>query len=251
MAVPATAARRQYRVDLDDASTAIYDLARYPVNFNFIEFLVASASLGAKYILLDHSKGVRPKYSMEETMQRLHSIIEPACALAGCTYEYGSGIGGGSGLDVGYHLSAVLEVYRHMPIKKLTSVLPAKTNKYTVTLRNSDRYAERNGNEKAWLDFAERIGATVIPDYTDNPIHLHDRMAYYAGAKMNYFVGNGPASLCLFSDYPYTVFMSNVDDAYCQKHGFWLKQLPWANNRQKLVWAQDTEENINREAPDG
>ena len=228
---------------------AVYDLSRYPANFNFLESLVAAATLGSKHIIFDDTRGYRAKFSKSETLRRVESILVPACALAGCTHSFGSG----SGRDPGYHISTVLKVYREQGrLEKLRSVLPAKQEKYTVTLRKSKRYPERNSDEQSWRRFASEVGAIVIDDYDAKPIHLHERMALYAGAEMNYLVANGPIGLLMFSDYPYTAFMKNVNPAYHKEHGWQVgTQLPWANERQRFVWADDGYENIRRNAHQG
>jgi hypothetical protein len=228
---------------------AFYDLSRYPANFNFVEFLVAASTLGADHIVLDDSQGYKAKFPKVETGHRVASILEPACALAGCTHEFGRK----KGIDPGYHISAVLRVFKEKgELKKLKTVLPPKTEKYTVTIRNSSRYKERNSNAEAWRKFASEIGALVIEDYADKSIHLHERMALYAGAEMNYLVANGPIGLLMFSDYPYTAFMKNVNPAYHQEHGWPVgTQLPWANGKQLFVWANDDYENIRRHAYQG
>jgi hypothetical protein len=84
---------------------------------------------------------------------------------------------------------------------RLKSVLPPGKERYTVTLRTTRRWPNRNSRQD-WLTFAAEIGARVIPDYDVEPIHLHERMSLYAGAEMNFFVTNGPVMLCFLSEYP-------------------------------------------------
>jgi len=218
---------------------ACYDLSRYPCNFNFLEFLVAATTLGATHIALNDAV-IKGKFPKGETDRRIRTILEPACALAGCTFDYGSG-----GIDPDYHISAVLKVYRETGwIKKLRTVKPAVVNDYTVTIRNMERYPQRNSG-KDWRRFAEEIGAVVIEDYGDKPIDLHDRMALYAGSRMNYCVANGPVELLMFSDYPFTSFMKNVDRDYHARHGFHVgTQLPWNGKNQRFIWGDDSYERL-------
>lgn len=225
-------------------TSAVYDLSRYPANFNFQEFLVCASTLGATHVHLDDSKGYRKKYSPEETAKRMRSIVEPSCALAGCTYSYGRG----KGIDPGYHISAVLKTYKQAgTLKRFTSPLGRGTERFTVTLRHSTRYPERNSNQEAWRRFAKEIGAYVIEDFDDKPIHLHERMRLYSGAEMNFCVANGPGVTLYFSECPFLYFMSGVDMDYLNRHGFPKgSQLPWANERQRIVWAEDTYDNIRR-----
>lgn len=222
-----------------------YDLSRQPCNFNFLEFLVAFVTRGATEVCLDDSRGFVLKYGRQDSELRLHNIVLPACALAGVPVKFGTeGVGGD------YHISAVLAAYREVGhIKKLQSVRPPKNVRYTVTLRDyGGLQPARNSNIEAWERFASDIGALVIPDFYTKPIGLHERMALYAGAEMNFHVGNGPAALCYFSDAPFLGFWHHVSKNYHRDHGFpHGSQLPWLNDRQKFVWVDDTYENIKRE----
>ena len=223
---------------------ATYRLNQLRANFNFLEFLVVAATEGATHIVFDRNKP-RRDYPEPELKARISSILEPACALAGCSFSYGEELG----ISPGYHISTVIKAFeRHGRIAKLKSVLPPKSVEYTVTLRNCDKDAYRNSDD-VWRDFAEEIGAFVIEDYYDKPISLHERMSYYAGAKMNYFVANGPATMCWFSDYPHTTFMKGVLEDYHMAHGFWRNQLPWAKPNQRCVWRADTIEQLRKHAP--
>lgn len=221
---------------------AIYDLSRYPANFNFFEFLVAATTRGANHVIFDKSKGIRKKYNHEETEKRIASILEPAPALANCTHEWGTG----EGIDPGYHPSALFQAYRdHGKIARLCSVSSASgEHEITVTLRRSTRYPQRNSSA-AWERFAARVGALLIDEYDMQPIHLHERMAIYSAAKMNFFTANGPGILCHCSRNPYIMFHKGIDRDYYAKHG-WMEdsQLPWAVGYQRMVWLDDSFDNI-------
>ncbi len=215
---------------------AVYDLSRYPANFNFIEFLSAAKALDAEHVRFDASKGYKSKFSPEVTKARIENILIPACGLAGVTWDFGTG----KGIDPGYKLPAVMRAYAQVGhIGRLVSVLPRGNEKFTVTIRDYDRYPERNSNRPAWERFAKEIGAVVIDEYYKKPISLHERMALYAGAKMNYFVGNGPASLVLFSHYPFVTFMKTNYEELAQQGVPFGGQLPWMVNNQRFVWEQD------------
>lgn len=221
---------------------AVYDLSRYPANFNFVEFLVAAVTEGATHIVFDDSKGYKSKFSKDETSRRVASILIPVCDLAGVTHSFGKG----AGFDPGYHISTVIKTYKkHGRLTKLKSVLPHGSERFTVTLRLNDRYKERNSDERAWRRFAEEIGAYVIEEYQDKPLHLHERMALYMGAEMNFSVANGPTALCYFSDAPFISFMKNVNPAYHKEHWFPVgSQLPWLNKNQVFIWSDDSYEDI-------
>jgi len=221
---------------------AVYDLSRYPANFNFLEFLVAATTRGATHIAFNEENGVRPKFSLIQTMERLESIVFPSCKFAGCTYGAGS-----EGIDPGYHISAVMKAWKDTGrIRKLTPPEPIPC-KYTVTLRDYDRFPQRNSNREVWLEFAREIGAVVIDDWYRKKITIEKRFALYAGADMNFMVATGPSALCMFSEVPYCIWLKAPNKAYHQEHGFPVgSQLPWANDRQVCLWEEDSRENLRK-----
>lgn len=212
---------------------ASYDLSKSPASFNFVEFLAAATTLGADNIVIDLTNG-SSKFSGKELEERIHSILIPACKIAGVGCEFSHA----RGIDPGYHLSAVLDAYAKTGrIKKLVSSTKI-VEKYTVTLRNCHRHIERNTDD-SWVRFAKSIGARIIHDYYDVPISLEERFALYAGAEMNFFCANGPLAMCLFSDYPYRAFIPAQGKwtEYHKKHGWYKIQLPWASENQTVVWS--------------
>lgn len=213
---------------------AVYRLHNSPASFNFVEFLVAAKTLGATEIVLDDTKGYSPKFSPEETARRMKSIVEPACVLAEVAFRYGEPKTQNP-INCGYGLHAPMKAFKKTgSIAKLKAVKP-RACEATVTLRNQPRHEHRNSNREAWLRLAKEVGAVVIEDYSDAPISLSDRMALYAGAKMNYFSSNGPSVLCFFSDYPYTAIIPRVEsDAFDQTKNP-LGKFPWATDKQR-VW---------------
>jgi hypothetical protein len=130
-----------------------------------------------------------------------------------------------------------------LQIPRLKSVLPPGKERYTVTLRNFDRFPTRNSREADWRTFAAEIGALVIPDYEVEPIGLHERMALYAGAEMNFFVTNGPVMLCFLSEYPAMGFdVQNSPPKGVEKFG----QYPFLLPQHRQIWEPDTIENIRK-----
>ena len=222
---------------------ARYDLARNPVNFNFLEFLVGATTRGATEIYLDLSRGFTKKYTAEDSETRLFNIVLPACQLTDVSVSFGS-----HGHDHPYHISATINAFKEMGfIKKLKSPLGKRDVKYTVTLRDYTRSEQRNSNRDAWEKFASDIGAMVIDDWYKTPISLHERMALYSGAEMNFHVNGGPVNLCFYSDAPFLGFMKMASLLYHEHHGFPAgSQLPWLNSRQRFVWKMDTYDNIRR-----
>lgn len=178
---------------------ALYDLRRKIAGFDFFPWLVMQRSFGAKEVVFDKSNPATHKWPIEMINRRFESILWPGPALLGMKASIGN-----RGAQLGpYHQRDLVRLTREGRIMpKLKTVLKPRDVEYTITLRNTQRAPGRNSREADWRKFADEIGALVIPDYDDKPIHLHERMALYAGAKMNFFTTNGPVMLCFLSEYP-------------------------------------------------
>lgn len=223
---------------------AIYPLSRYLTSFNFFEWLLQAEANGATEIVFDTRDPRTAKWSRQTVMRRFASICLPGPALIGLSHSIGT-----EGHDIatpgGGPLVAFWKSGRRF--KRLRSVKPAGTDRYTVTLRKTERSPLRDSDEPVWREFAEEIGARVIPDYDVEPIHLHDRMALYAGAEMNFFVSNGPGVLCSFTEYPCMLF--NTRHARESLIGDGMRegeQYPWMLPNQRAIWEQATPEALRR-----
>ncbi len=142
---------------------------------------------------------------------------------------------------------------------------------YVITLRECDYWLERNSSLTDWIRFADHLmdeGERVvfvrdtakadegITGHTTLPIaavNIDRRLALYCVAQMNYFVSNGPSSLALYSsDIPYLSFQKIVPGYPCNDDA-WMRrfmgvgqgeQWPWASDKQRMVYANDTFANI-------
>src|SRR5262249_54239603 len=151
----------------------------------FFLWLVVMQADGAEEIVLDFSNPKTSKFPREDVLERGRNIIAPGVALAGLPMRYGTDASD----FCAFGASPLWDWIRSgRDFKRLRTVKPAVQCDFTVTIRRN-RYAKmRNSNFDAWHKFAERIGAIVIEDFYDQPIPLHDRVALYAGAKMNFGV---------------------------------------------------------------
>lgn len=181
------------------SNPALYDLSRQIAGFDFFCWLVLQAEAGAKAVTFSTKNPKSSKFTGDEIARRYESILKPGPALLRMeSYENAPG----HFYTKGGQQQLVDHVRRGGTFPRLRSVLPPGKEKYTVTLRNTRRWPGRNSQEADWRTFAAEIGAKVIEDYDVEPIHLHERMALYAGAEMNFFVTNGPVMLCFLSEYP-------------------------------------------------
>lgn len=223
------------------ALTARYDLSKRLTTFDFFTWLVHVQTLGATEILFDERRIFSTKWDIAEAEQRVRKVLKPGCAFAGLPYRSVQGFFGLNdlGQDIGSHM---LQNLFGKSFRKLQTVKPNGSARYTVTMRQTRHRPQRNSNREKWLEFADRIGAVVIEDHSVKPIHIHDRMALYAGAEMNFGVTNGPMGMLYLTDYPFTVFDCLTNVKGFESHGIPAGgQIPWAKPNQRLVWDhQDT-----------
>lgn len=222
---------------------ALYSLTRYPACFEFFNWLVIAKAEGASKIVFDISDPKTKKFSRDNVMQRFHTIIQPGPAMAGLNARLGTAPSAMKNLPI-----QLLPWFRvRKAFDRLQSVRPAVRCDYTVTIRNNHDGAKgRDSNQDAWREFAKKINAVVIEDYFDKPIHLHERFALYAGAKMNFGVCNGPIYTLSLTPYP-VVQVANTEAARnsLTRWGFAANQdFPWALGNQHIAWDDDTLPNL-------
>jgi len=217
---------------------AKYDLREAQPCFDFFTWLVHVKAQGATEIILQ-TKTISPmlmfEWGLQDVRRRAKSILFPGPALAGLPCR--ECVNGEEGQIKGTaSFSKFLENYKpDYNFPRLKTVLPPKQVDFTVTLRKSKQEPWRNSDEKLWRGFAADIGALVIEDYSVKPIHLHERMALYAGATMNFFVLGGPSHLLYFTDYPFMVF--GCEKRIFEKRKFYVgEKFAWFNSNQHLVW---------------
>ena len=226
----------------------LYDLLQRPASFDFVTCLATSVAMGIKHVRFVMGGWKKKNYSDPE--ERFRSIVEPAVALFGLTYS----IGEPEGLPISHFFNAAMEV--HSKTGKNGKIITScvAQDYITITLRKS-RNPERDSNESEWLKFAARHKTVVIRDYDERPITLEDRMQLYANARMNIMVINGPLTLCIHSDAPYISMRTigcersgSTSPAFMRQIGITPGfQFPWARDRQRLSYMQDTAENIEAE----
>ena len=216
---------------------ALYPLSRHIASFDFYSWLVLAKAAGATEILFDTSRPKTTKWAADVVRRRYESIIAPGPALAGLPSSTGT-----QGRLVGDpHMRFLVEHCRAgRPIERLRSVLSPGKERYTVTLRNDRRIPARNSNDAAWRAFAAEIGARVIEDYDDSPIGLHQRVALYAGAEMNFGVTNGPIHLCTLTPYPAMMFACDQNAGGFLNAGVRFGEpCPWGGPKQRWIWEPD------------
>ena len=222
---------------------ARYDLSRQIAGFDFFYWLLWVQSIGATEIVIDATAPKTDKWDTWTTWRRIRSIIMPGPALA--SLPMSTGMHGE--VHRGY-LKELLQAARAgNSIRRLRSTLPAGKDRYTVTLRKTERAPIRNSNEPAWREFAAEIGARVIEDAEVCAMPLAELLAIYAGAEMNFGVPNGPVTMCQLSEYPVMVFDFQKSAGPLDNLGMAFgDQLPWSNKNQIQIWEPDDLDVIRR-----
>lgn len=219
---------------------ALYELSRRIAGFDFFPWLAMQRAGGAERVCFDTRNPRTNKFTLAEVGRRYESILKPGPALLGMdSFE------GAEGEQYGPYLQddLIRLVREGLQIPRLKSVLPPGKEKYTVTLRNTRRWPNRNSNEQAWRTFAAEIGALVIEDYDVKPIHLHERMALYAGAELNFFDTNGPVMLCFMSEYPAMGFdVQNSPPVEIEFGG----RYPFMLDQHHQIWEPSTLANLHK-----
>jgi len=225
--------------------TFCYDLSEELCSFDFFGWLVQAMAAGASAVTFDLS---RVSNSSRAT-QKFRTILAPGPALAGLPARIGND---GNRLRIGSSRMGALVYFvrdAHTPLPRLISPVPAVKCRYTITLRRQITNPWRNSNEQAWREFAREIGAVVIEDYDVEPVHLHTRMALYAGAEMNFGVWCGPITLCTLTPYPVMAFgcgRGRTEVQMAKWKVFRGDNMPWCLPNQRVYWEDDTPEAIRR-----
>lgn len=153
-----------------------------------------------------------------------------------------------------------------------------KSKPIVLTVRDRKWSHGRNSNRGDWLRFAhhlkkENIPAVVIPD-TERLFETIDfsewelpicvpaslntelRLALCEHARMNFTVNTGPGTMLLFSKAPYRYF-ANLDKTSESSRQLWEEiglppgsQLSANLTQQKIIWEEDSFENLSRELND-
>ncbi len=228
----------------DGTLTMLYDLAKSPVGFNFLEWILTAdilkTQVGAERLKVVFAPGPNEgfrKDTLPESLalrkQMYERVVKPAIALIGA--EDG-GIGGQGG-TAPYIPRAIVEKVRDegqaIPRFKATNVARDWAREYiqgkrpiVITLREAEHWPDANSDLDAWIKFAkwaQQRGESVIfvrdTAKMDEPIpgfvtcsiasySLDRRCALYEVAKLNMMKCNGPYILasCVEGDVPLLIF---------------------------------------------
>lgn len=238
---------------------AIYQLAKAPTTFDFAPWCCFARTCGATHVHFIVDGPIASwKYPADIAWKRFANILLPLTKLARLGYSVG---GKEEGREFPYLAGHVNKLFKEFGrIEKLQPTQTIQREGFvTITLRDSFRNRYRNSNMAAWQEFrqwleARGVEVEVLPECENQPIDLEHRMALYCAADMNFSVANGPMSLCIFSEAPYTIFnwyeTGGEKVQYDQKKLMEFQGLPvgsqlaFRNDRQTMIYAKDDFENL-------
>ena len=245
----------------------LYDLSQAPASWDFATWL-AGADMHRRMrdesleVVLKPGERAGDVMSAADRARMLEHVMRPLVEMLGGTVEEGD-----EGQTHPYIMSHVLRLHRLGGVRPdfLANAQPQERGYVTITLREAAYWPQRNSDWDAWSLFAmrlEREGERIVwvrdtakadvalpPKMQAAPTASKDvraRAALYAGAKVNYFVNNGPAMLCIMSGAPYRIFKPVCDAPACSED-WWTRsvgvspgyQFPWATTDQRIVWRDD------------
>lgn len=174
----------------------------------------------------------------------------------------------------GHMLGQVLRLGRARFLKaspeatKAVKTFLAGRRPVTITIREQAIKAPRNSNIPAWIEVAgwlkdRGLDPLFVPDtahpdrdfgfdsYKPASQDVDLRLALYEQASLNLGVNNGPMALCSFSKNPYRIFKMQTEAcpetsaAFLKANSFPVgAQFPWKTADQRVIWEDDTAENI-------
>jgi hypothetical protein len=263
---------------------ATYNLASCPVSFDFLYWLVetemgrlrAGAPAPLKVSFWNARDGVG-RLGEPGIKRMFEKVLRPMLALFGAVEVDASQIGRCRNVYTPRFIVPNCIAGEKVPMAHAPAEAVLQAIKYrdavTITLREAKHWPHRNSKLKDWLRFARDLKARgervvfirdtekafePIEGFETFPLASIDllvRAAVYEHARFNLFVGNGPAALATFIDRPWFQFVHLEPDGHAyfpNTPTFWARlmgveqggQFPWCKENQRLIWADDTYEDI-------
>lgn len=252
---------------------AVYDRTKCPDSWDFLQWLVnlrmAYPDLrNIKFIHGYRNDGLARSPEQREAI--FHNVMRPSLSLLG--FEEGDG----EEVEYVHYFirNAVRAARAGVPVPKwqipqwaMDGVAEALEGRkpIVITLREATYYPARNSNLEAWKQFARECGEDVIfvrdtakaneslegfETFPAASVNVSTRAALMAQAKANLLVANGPIALLEYMDVPWLTFKFLTPEIADWRPGhpaWWEKmgvpegtQLPWSNDKQRIVWADDS-----------
>ena len=273
------------RTGKEPADRVCYNVTQAPTSFDFINWLAdaeatrlregAPAPLKVAFWFgRDHKTGLES----ELRSRMFHHVVKPALALFGAVEDPAAVDGRIKNFYSTRDIVANYAIGIPMPeLRAPADMAEAMRAQFggavTITLREAAYFPERNSNIDDWIRFAyylrdqgERVVFVRDTAKAHEPIEgfetcaeasidLHCRLALYEAAKINLFTSNGPASLGVYSRWPWLAFFKTEPDGHGYAPAtpsFWRdnfgvevgSQYPWSAPDQRIIWSDDSYESL-------
>lgn len=260
-----------------DASYFYYNLAAGPVGYDFVVWLAASEMIrernGAKGPLkIAFWLGDDSSQTEETKVYRdmfLNNVFRPALNFVGAVED---NVAVRSRDHQTYTPGRIVTLFKNgydVPRFKPVGTYDVPKGCITITVREAEHQGHRNSSLDNWIKFAKEINEPVVfvrdTRFADAPVDggfqtcplaskdVDARLYLYENSKLNLIGANGPCALMHFGTAPFLQFIKIEESELslnCSK--FWSEncgidvgeQYPWFLPGQKIVWEEDTHENI-------
>jgi hypothetical protein len=260
---------------------AYYDLEKNPPSFDTVTFITWVESERRKRnesvevrILPGPVGGFRRDgvwpHDVQSRVNMRDNVCAPICGLLPDTtvkvLENREPVAQGS---IGYNRMSIGSVFYadllRQGLRPLRTESRPKTDTVTITLRECDHWPQRNSKVDEWVKAAKQIpNCIVIRDtrIANEPLEvatcpeasrsIRTRAELYRSSYCNFFVNNGPAWLCVALDAPMVMLRpatEGIERGYLYGRAIYrdmgvTDQLPASPCYQRLVWEDDTADNI-------
>jgi hypothetical protein len=258
-------------------SYACYNAAAWSIGCDYLVWLIEAEMYriregGEAPLRVGFWLGQKPETMMDIGRRQawVENVFRPALSLIGAVEDPRAILGRRSRIMTSRPICEAFRAGEAVPRYRTPfKVIDDEQAPVTITLREAGNWTYRNSDLAAWYRFAlnlEAMGERVvfvrdtarafepIACFETAPhasLDLVARMALYESARANLFVANGPATLAIYSDRPWLMFVpvEPEDSPYLpNRASFWRdqqgvavgEQYPWSSETQRIVWEQAT-----------
>lgn len=264
-----------------DASHVCYNLALQALSFDFVNWLVdaemtrrRAGAPGPLKVAFFRGKDYDRLAEINNRVGWLDNVFRPALAFVGAVEDDAALPGRNKGPTILRDVVRAARAGERVPTFKTDKrCAPELQGAVTITLREAAHNPGRNSAAEEWFRFGhwlKRQGEKVVfvrdTAKASEPLDgfltcppasrdLHERLALYEGAKINYFAENGPVTLAVFGTRPWVSFVDIQGDDHpeaARTPFFWREifdmapgdQYPWSGPDQRIVWKAAAFENM-------
>lgn len=253
------------------ADYVCYDLANYPVSYDFLPWLIDAEMTRVRHnapapLKVAFREGQSYTWGITEYRKvMLEGVVKPLLQLIGAVEDSGALLGRSKDRFTYREVTEAAQAGQSVPTLRASEGasitvegwLAGKPAPVIITLREAGHWPHRNSNMAAWLRFAadlEKQGERVIfvrdtgkaeeallncETCPMASVNIDIRAALYAQAKCNLFVPNGPWNLALFGDKPWLCFNEiDAGDLFLPNHPGWWRNFQGIDDGEQFPWSK-------------